>query len=425
MRHDGSQFGGQGMEKTILVCDGEQRSALAVARSLGRRGHTILTCSHEPTSLTAASRFVSNSFTVPSAAVDPNGFVKAVHVITGRYGVDVVVPMTDPSNSALLGVRSRFVPAVVLGPSKAAFDMASDKMALLEFARSLGVDVPDYMSVARPDQDLSPLDGMRGPFALKSAVHSARGRYMVRYATTPLNVRRQLLLMPRDAFPVLVQERVTGPGVGVFLLIRNGVTVAAFAHERVREQPPSGGSAVYARSIVLPDHLRETAERLLRGLEWEGVAMVEFKRCARTGRHYLMEINGRFWGSLQLAIDAGVDFPNLLLEPPERQPGDPLPAYAVGVCLRSFWRDLTHLLNRLRYSASSLDLPPQSRGRLGALVDFCRWSRKERSEVFRLDDPRPFLRESLDFLSLRVGARKRADTRVVARRALQKEKHPV
>lgn len=27
----------------------------------------------------------------------------------------------------------------------------------------------------------------------------------------------------------------------------------------------------------------------------------------------LMEINARFWGSLQLSIDAGVDFPNLLI----------------------------------------------------------------------------------------------------------------
>ncbi len=41
--------------------------------------------------------------------------------------------------------------------------------------------------------------------------------------------------------------------------------------------------------------------------------MVEFKADARTGTPYLMEINGRFWGSLQLAIDAGVDFPAILV----------------------------------------------------------------------------------------------------------------
>ena len=40
--------------------------------------------------------------------------------------------------------------------------------------------------------------------------------------------------------------------------------------------------------------------------------MVEFKLDARDGVAKLMEINGRFWGSLQLAVDAGVDFPAIL-----------------------------------------------------------------------------------------------------------------
>ena len=43
--------------------------------------------------------------------------------------------------------------------------------------------------------------------------------------------------------------------------------------------------------------------------ELTGVAMVESQRRARWPRLYLMEVNCRFWGSLQLAIDCGVDFP--------------------------------------------------------------------------------------------------------------------
>ena len=39
--------------------------------------------------------------------------------------------------------------------------------------------------------------------------------------------------------------------------------------------------------------------------------MMEYKQDRRTGTPLLMEVNGRFWGSLQLAIDAGVDFPYL------------------------------------------------------------------------------------------------------------------
>ena len=44
-----------------------------------------------------------------------------------------------------------------------------------------------------------------------------------------------------------------------------------------------------------------------------GVAMVEYRYDPASRRYVFMEINGRFWGSLQLAIDAGVDFPALLV----------------------------------------------------------------------------------------------------------------
>ena len=55
--------------------------------------------------------------------------------------------------------------------------------------------------------------------------------------------------------------------------------------------------------------LAEQAVALLRKLNWEGVAMVEFKRDRAEQRSVLMEVNGRYWGSLPLAIGAGIDFP--------------------------------------------------------------------------------------------------------------------
>ena len=57
-----------------------------------------------------------------------------------------------------------------------------------------------------------------------------------------------------------------------------------------------------------PEEKQRLKQELLDELNWHGVAMVEFK-VTEDGTPYLMEINTRFWGSLQLAIDAGVDFP--------------------------------------------------------------------------------------------------------------------
>jgi hypothetical protein len=48
---------------------------------------------------------------------------------------------------------------------------------------------------------------------------------------------------------------------------------------------------------------------MLDALNWHGVAMVEFRRDDRDGEYKLMEVNPKFWGSLDLALAAGADFP--------------------------------------------------------------------------------------------------------------------
>jgi predicted ATP-grasp superfamily ATP-dependent carboligase len=184
----------------------------------------------------------------------------------------------------------------------------------------------------------------------------------------------------------------------MFTLIWGGELVAAFAHRRLREKPPAGGVSVYSESIPVDPQLLERGVRLLHDFAWQGVAMLEFKIDRRTGRPYLMEINGRLWGSLQLAIDAGVDFPALLVacalgQRPAR------PAYQAGGRNRWWWGDVDHLLARFRSSESELGLPPGAPSRWQAARDFLRlWRAGDRNEVLRLSDPWPFVRETVDWL---------------------------
>src|SRR4030095_221723 len=109
-----------------------------------------------------------------------------------------------------------------------------------------------------------------------------------------------------------VRRGVRGGGVGVEMLVDRGEVVLSFAHERIHELPLTGGGSTYRRAIAMPDALLEDSQKLMRALGWHGVAMVEYR--AHNGDHWLMEINGRFWGSLPLAAYAGVDFPKALAE---------------------------------------------------------------------------------------------------------------
>jgi predicted ATP-grasp superfamily ATP-dependent carboligase len=206
--------------------------------------------------------------------------------------------------------------------------------------------------------------------------------------------------LPVGAFPVLLQEKISGPGIGVFLLIWDEETKAEFGHRRLREKPPSGGVSVLRESVTVPDDLLDQSERLLHAFQWRGVAMVEYKIDNQTGTPYLMEVNGRFWGSLQLAVDAGVDFPSLLVRHALGESPPPVRDYQVGVKLQWFWGDVDHLLLVLRGRGMG---PGQSIPRLEAMKEFLATSLGLgiRKEVFSFGDLRPFLMESLDWIRRR------------------------
>jgi predicted ATP-grasp superfamily ATP-dependent carboligase len=127
--------------------------------------------------------------------------------------------------------------------------------------------------------------------------------------------------------------------------------------------------------------------------------MIEYKLDETSGTPYLMEINGRFWGSLQLAVDAGVDFPALLLAAAAGEPPTPVVNYRAGVRSRWWWGDVDHLLARLRSSTSPPELQTHVQSKWRAFREFLvLWRPGDRNEILRLDDPRPFLRETIEWL---------------------------
>jgi predicted ATP-grasp superfamily ATP-dependent carboligase len=190
--------------------------------------------------------------------------------------------------------------------------------------------------------------------------------------------------------------------VGLFACYDRGYPVALFSHKRLREKPPSGGVSVLCESAPLNPDAVEYASRLLGKLEWHGVAMVEFKQDDRDGTLKLMEINGRFWGSLQLAIDAGVDFPAIAVSIAAGAHPEPVTSYPLGIRNRWFLGDLDVLLTVLFHSRRRLSLPPGFPSRLDLARDFVRLRAPHLNyEVWDLSDPFPGMVELWHWLTRR------------------------
>lgn len=389
----------------ILVTDAEQRASLAVVRSLGRAGHHVEVCSAHARPLAGASKYARRSSRTPDPGQYPDGYREAVMATITRGSIDVLLPTTDVSIAALSDIQDRLPDLTVACSGREAYERLSDKLLLTEVAPTLGIAVPEQIVLRGPDEvDLDSLSNLGLPLVLKPAkseVETAEGteRQVVRMVSSEAELAEALESLAPEAYPILAQQRIVGPGRGVFVLVWEGRIYAASGHRRIREKPLTGGVSVYRESVAVPDDLLEKSRRLLERFAWNGVAMVEFKEDEVTGTPYLMEVNARFWGSLQLAIDSGVDFPTILVDLATGGQQTPSPPAKVGVRSRWLWGEVDHLIAALRTPSSTrqsyADLPTP----WGALGNFLiPWRPGDRLEVLRLGDPGPFLRESVGWL---------------------------
>ena len=284
----------------ILVTDGDARAALAVTRALGRQGHEVWVGAPREPSLAQTSRYCARRIVYPDPVRDPAAFLDALAQAAAAGGVELLLPVTEITTLAVTGARDRFEPAcqAPFAPASA-IDAASNKAALLARAERLGVPIPRTTVIAAPDAPIDP--GVAFPVVVKphrSRVWTADGWVSgtVSHAADRAALERDLAGRPRALFPLLLQERIVGPGVGVFACYDRGRPVALFSHRRLREKPPEGGVSVLCESTPVPPVAGELAQRLLGDLDWHGVAMVEFKQDDRDGTPRLMEINGTVLG---------------------------------------------------------------------------------------------------------------------------------
>jgi predicted ATP-grasp superfamily ATP-dependent carboligase len=385
------------MNEKVLILDGNARSALAATRSLGSRGLHVVVGGDSRRTLAGSSQYCRETFAYPAPGENPDGFVSTLKSECARRGVSVVFPMTEISTLTVLKHRDQLDGLQLPFTDYSTFDAISDKWKLVELAKRLNVSIPETHFV----KDLSALDGvipqLKFPAVLKpyrSMIYSD-GRWIascVQYADSERELRD--VVKRHEYFnqhPFLIQEFVRGQGQGIFALYDHGTPLAFFAHRRLREKPPSGGVSVLSESIALDPVQREMAHSILSHVGWHGVAMVEFKVSA-DGTPYLIEINGRFWGSLQLAIDAGVDFPWLLYQLAVGAQVDAVPPYAVGIKWRWLLGDFTRLCQVLigRGASASSAAP----GKIESLRQFLSaFGEGGPAQAKLRDDIKPFLLE--------------------------------
>src|SRR6185295_8202986 len=256
----------------------------------------------------------------PSPQSGASEFIACIVDYAAREPGTFVLPMTERTTLPLSIDRDRVFRAagrLVLPPHETVVQ-AFDKEYTTRLAASLNIAVPKTIVLTSEADAAAHAGTLPYPVVIKprSSEESLQdGR--VRTTGAPLYARnsRELLdaygAISKRCRTAIVQEFVAGAGVGYFALMCHGELRAEFAHRRIRDVRPTGSGSTLRVSIPLPAGVRDAGLAMLRALKWHGVAMVEF-RLRADGTPVFLEVNGRFWNSLALAVNAGADFPSLL-----------------------------------------------------------------------------------------------------------------
>ncbi|ABM62333.1 ATP-grasp domain-containing protein [Halorhodospira halophila] len=320
------------------------RIVVPVARCLSGKGIPVYGACFSGEGASIKTKALEGYLTLEHPDDSLDAFCESLLGAVDRYGIDTVVPVGDGALSALAACDDVLGERILrMYPDKERARSVLDKSGTLAVAERLGVPMPRTLYIRADEEPESWIENLHFPVVVKPSDRGRPSPVRIRYFNRHSELQDFLNAHSAWGTEWMVQEYVPGSGVGVEVLMDRGRPVTIFQHRRLKELPRSGGVAVRCVSERPDPVLRSYAVELLKALEWQGLAMVEMRYDAASGRAALMEINGRCWGSIGLPIQCGVAFPYYawqLLHGKEPEIPD---SYPVGQRMRWLGGDLRRL----------------------------------------------------------------------------------
>lgn len=361
----------------ILLATDEHYSALAAVRALRVAGYAPWLAVSEPGTYAARSWATTGTVSVPDPGSDREGFVCKLAAAGARLSVSAVLPSAEIHLLTLAGREADFAGVTLGVPSRERVERATDKRSLPELARAAGLCTPPTAKVVLGEGRTT-----LGTFDFPAIVKPRHNRSVTQvssgfshYVSSVEEAEEALEALPGEEG--LVQPYIPGPLVSIAGVSWEGELVCAAHQLSSRIWPVPAGVSSYAETIPPNAELELGVGRLLRYIGWSGIFQAQFVR-SPDGEHYLIDFNPRIYGSLALAVAAGLNLPgvwvDLLLG---RRPD--VGVYRVGVRYRHEEKDTLALARMLAEG--------ERRRALRGLMP----RRGTTHAVFSLHDPMPLL----------------------------------
>lgn len=189
-----------------------------------------------------------------------------------------------------------------------------------------------------------------------------------------------------DLSEIIIQEMISGDTSSMYSFcsfFKNGKVIRYWTGRKIREHPMGLGTATFAESVHVPEII-EFGSKLLEAMNYYGISEIEFKADPLDGKFKLIEMNARSWLWISLAKRAGIDFVAML--------------YNDTIGKNTTILD-TEFKENVKWIHFYTDLWVSIKEMMGGKVSMRNYISSLRGEkeyaVFSLDDPLPFIAETL------------------------------
>lgn len=343
---------------TIYLLGANNRATHTLAEVYKKENHKVCIISWHQHNI-RYSKFVDQFILLPDVEKDFIGFQNEfINLFTKEE--DLLIPVNDIAVLICLQCESMLRGRVkILGvnlPSVQQF--AINKYVLLSLAKKCGIDYP----VTKYITNLGEFEAYVGeihypviakPVSSKLLSENSVLSFQVKKYNNP-HTLTDFIRENINTIPIMLQQCLEeGYGIGFNFIAQNGELIDYYFHQRIHEAW-GGGESSYRKTVMNDTYnLLPKAKSLISLMGWNGVGMLEFR--VSDNKAYLMELNGRFWGSIKLGIFAGKNFPLQLLSlgslTPQSNINDSRELYA-----RNFKMELLWMLKGV-FSQKSFGLP--------------------------------------------------------------------
>jgi len=358
--------------RPIITTHSDDHIGLAVVRSLGKKNIDFQVISNTKNTLAWHSGYSKNKII---GRCDLGFFSKLSKD-------DLIFPMYE--NTMLLLAKNTSKLQCQLGFSDyETLQIASDKSLLIHHAIEHKIPCPKTFFITKPEDIKECLSAIDFPAILKPSRGAGGKGILLVDSPSLLPAVAEKCLANNGHF--LLQEKIpytTKYTIGALCNSEHELKRVCVIKE-LRNFPVETGQACYVESVHEPG-LVKFAENLLKSLNFVGIADIDLVIDSRDNQPKLMEVNPRFWGSMQVAINAGVDFPHLLYTMLKNGDIEKSLSYEAGVrCRYMLYTDLSRLITIMQSDLSA-------RYKRKVLRDFFVIPKGDGYYVYSHDDIGPF-----------------------------------